>query len=214
MRLIWICFSAAVIAASSSSAAEPQRPWERLAEGNRHFVAGELSFDDLAAQRAALRDQQHPEVTVLSCSDSRVPPELVFDQSLGSLFVIRVAGNVTDSLGLASIEYAIAQGYTTLIVVLGHEECGAVKAALAPDDPGTPSLQLLLERIRASFAVGTFAHDDAASVRKAVEANARASAAWLPAHSRIIRDAVREGKVEIVPAYYSLATGEVTRLSE
>ena len=181
-------------------------------EGNRIYVAGRVSFDNLVDLRHHSADHQNPPVTLLSCADSRVPPELVFNRSIDQLFVIRVAGNVAGPFDLASIEYAIANGYTKLIVVLGHEECGAVRAALDTNDPGSPSLVALVQRIRQSFVGLDHWAVDPATVRRAVEANARGSAAFLLANSKIIRDAVQSGKVGIVVAYYNLSTGAVERL--
>ena len=181
-------------------------------QGNKTFVGGKLAFPDLQAERTALKDHQVPPVTVLSCSDSRVPPELVFNQSLGALFVIRTAGAVADDFGVASIEYAILNGFTRLIVVLGHESCGAVKAALGGADPSTPALTDLATRLRMSFIGIPYDARDAANVRRAVEMNARASAAQLLAASKVIRDAALTGQVKIVPAYYELATGEVKKV--
>src|SRR5205085_10520354 len=102
-----------------------------LKEGNGRFAAGKLAVKDVGAQRrATLAKGQHPFAVVLACADSRVPPELVFDQGLGELFVLRVAGNLADPFVLGSIEYAVEHLHTPLIVVLGHENCGAVAAAL------------------------------------------------------------------------------------
>jgi carbonic anhydrase len=196
----------------AAQAVTPDALWDALIKGNKQFVAGKLAYDKLKEERTLLRNGQLPPVTVLSCSDSRLPPELVFDQSLGGLFVVRIAGNVSDTLGLASIEYAITKGYTSLIVVLGHENCGAVTSSLAGDDPGSPNILALAQRIRTSFGGIPWDGKDPKIVRKAVEANARASAAWLPAQSRIVRDAVMTGKLKIIAAYYSLETGEVTKL--
>jgi len=207
-HLVLVC----LLAALPTFAQTPDALWNSLMEGNRAFVAGRLAFDNLAEQRRHSTDHQNPPVTVLSCADSRVPPELVFDRSIDQLFVIRVAGNVAGPFDLASIEYAVANGYTKLIVVLGHEECGAVRAALDVSDPGSPSLVALVQRIRESFVGLDRWSTDPATVRRAVEANARASAASLSANSKIIRDAVQSGKVAIVVAYYNLATGEVERL--
>lgn len=179
--------------------------WDGLAHGNHDYAAGK----PLAEQRTLLRDHQNPGVTILGCSDSRVPPELIFNQTLGSLFVIRTAGNIADEFGIASIEYAIANGYTKLIVVLGHEECGAVKAAIRADDPGTPALRDLVKRIRMSFGGMKWDPNDPAFVQRAVEMNARAAAASLMAESAVIRDAVLSGKVQLVTAWYDLDTGEV-----
>ena len=190
----------------------PDVLWSSLIEGNRAFVAGRVTFDNLVDLRHHTADHQNPPVTVLSCSDSRVPPELVFNRSLDQLFVIRVAGNAAGPFDIASIEYAISNGYTKLVVVLGHEECGAVRAALAGTDPESPSLIALVQRIRESF-VGTDRWSlEPPVVRRAVEANARGSAAFLLAHSRIIRDAVQSGKVGLIVAYYNLTTGVVERI--
>jgi len=187
----------------------PDQLWTALLNGNKQFMAGKITYDDLKTERENLRNSQLPPITVLSCSDSRVPPELVFNQSLGTLFVVRTAGNVADDFGVGSIEYAIQQGYTRLIVVLGHESCGAVRAALGGADPDTPSLAALAKRLRSSFVGIPYDSRDAANVNRAVEANARAGAAQLLANSRVIRDAVLTQRVKIVAAYYSFETGEV-----
>jgi len=202
------------IGATAANAQEigPDDLWSALLTGNRHYVEGKLSYENLAAERAQFGDHQSPPITVLSCSDSRVPPELIFNQSLGALFVIRAAGNVVDTFGLASIEYAIAHGFTSLIVVLGHEECGAVETALGHGEGSTPAITGLLERIRSSFGGIEWKADDPAVVKRAIEANARASAASLPAQSRIVREAMLAGKLKIVSAYYDLDTGEVKRV--
>jgi carbonic anhydrase len=190
----------------------PDQLWSALLAGNRHYVEGKVSYANLAAERTQFGDHQSPAVTVLSCSDSRVPPELIFNRSLGALFVIRAAGNVVDTFGLASIEYAVAHGYTSLIVVLGHEECGAVEAAIGGSEAPTPALAELLGRIRTSFGGIEWKTDDPAVMKRAIESNARASAAWLPAQSRVVRDAMLAGKLKIVSAYYDLDTGEVKRI--
>jgi carbonic anhydrase len=187
--------------------------WQSLMEGNRAFVAGKVGFDGLAELRHESAAHQNPPVTILSCADSRVPPELVFNRSIDQLFVIRVAGNVAEPFDLASIEFAIANGYTKLIVVLGHEECGAVRAALAPADPPTPSLVALVQRIRESFTGMEVWSLEPANVRRAVEANARGSAAYLLAHSQVIRDAVQSGRVGLVVGYYNLSSGVVERIA-
>ena len=125
--------------------------------------------------------------------------------------MIRV-GNVAGPFDIASIEYAISNGYTKLIVVLGHEECGAVRAALSMSDASSPSLLALVKRIRESLTSIDHPSLTATVVRRAVEANARGSAAFLLAHSTIIRDAVKSGKVRVVVAYYNLMTGAVERI--
>ena len=196
----------------AQQAPTPDQLWSAMVQGNKQFVAGSIKYDNLKAEREALKDSQLPPITVLSCSDSRVPPELIFNQSIGGLFVIRAAGNVSDEFGIASIEYAIAQGWTKLLVVLAHESCGAVKASLEGGDPPTPALRSLVTRIRTSFVGVPYDSHDKDNIRKAAEANARASAAQLLAHSSVIRDAVSTEKIKVVAAYYSLTTGEVKRV--
>ncbi|MGN6182782.1 MAG: carbonic anhydrase [Thermoanaerobaculia bacterium] len=195
-----------------NQAPTPEMFWQALLTGNKQFVAGKLTYDNLAQERRQLADNQFPPMTILSCSDSRVPPELVFNQSLGSLFIVRSAGNVTDELGLASIEYAIAQNWTMLIVVLAHEDCGAIKASMGQADPVSPNLLALVTRIRGSFYGINWDPKNDVDVRKATIANAKLSAASLLAQSVIVRQAVAAGTVKIVVAYYSTATGVVERV--
>ncbi len=190
----------------------PDQLWSAMLQGNRQFVGGRIVYDNLKAERELLKDGQLPPITVLACSDSRVPPELVFNQSLGGLFVIRTAGNVADDFGLASIEFALSKGWTKLIVILAHEDCGAVKASLGGADPSTPSLNALAKRIRSSFVGIPYDSVDKANVRRATEANARASAAQLLAGSIMVRDAALTDRIEIVTAYYELVSGEVKKV--
>lgn len=208
------CFAQAAGARALNTPGEGSGLWKVLETGNLQFQGDSITFSGLKDLRRDLASHQDPHVTVLSCSDSRVPPELVFHQTLGDLFVIRAAGSVADTFGLASIEYGIAQGYTKLIVVLGHEDCGAVREALKEGDPPSPSLVALVNQIRTSFGnlpIPWRLTD--AMVKAAVEANTQASAADLVARSPIIRKAVVfDRKVEIIAAYYDLHTGEVRRL--
>lgn len=190
----------------------PQQLWAALLQGNKSFVTGKITYDTLKAERDQLRSTQLPPVTVLGCSDSRVPPELVFNQSLGALFVVREAGNVADDFGIASIEYAISQGFTKLIVVLGHTNCGAVQASLGGADPDSHALRHLATRIRSSFVGIPYDSRDPANVRRATEANVRSSAAYLLAASKVIRDAKATEAIDIVTAIYDVATGEVKKI--
>ena len=190
----------------------PDQLWTILLAGNKTFVAGLVSYTSIKQDREQVAGGQSPPVTIVSCSDSRVPPELVFNQSLGTLFVIRSAGNVVDDFGIASIEYAIAKGYTKLIVVLGHKGCDAVVASLGGADGGTPALNELAQRIRSSFLNIPYDSRDPANVQKAVELNARAAAASLLARSKLIRDAAATEAIKIVTANYDTSTGEVKRI--
>ena len=192
--------------------AAPEAYWQTLLTGNATYMAGALPYKGLQGQRDANVGGQNPPVTVLSCADSRVPAELIFGRAIGDLFVVRVAGNVASTLDIASIEYAIAHNWTQLIVVMGHEDCGAVKAALEIDDPGTPSLVTLVQRIRESFLLPTWTGPD--NVERAIKANARSSAAYLLAHSTVIRKAVLEHRVGLMVAYYSLKSGKVEEVKQ
>ncbi len=191
----------------------PEQLWRQLTIGNATFVGGTLTFKNLAKEREESAAHQSPPVSVLSCADSRVPPELVFDRSINALFVVRVAGTVADPFDIASLEYAVAHGWTKLIVVMGHSQCGAVTAALKTTDPSTPSLLALVQRIRESFdGIPRTDSPSAAELRRAVEANTRFTAKYLVEHSIVLREAVAKKQIEIVPAYYDLASGKVERL--
>src|SRR5215212_861852 len=141
---------------SVSAFAQSANPlWDELMEGNARFVKGSLEYQALRQLRNATAGGQAPQTSILSCSDSRVPVELIFDRTIGELFVVRVAGNVDDTFGIASLEYAASSPryWTKLLVVMGHSDCGAVKASFTQPAPGqpTPSLFALIMRIRKSF---------------------------------------------------------------
>ncbi|HEV7922789.1 MAG TPA: carbonic anhydrase [Thermoanaerobaculia bacterium] len=193
------------------AAQESNHPlWKALKAGNAVYVRGSISYSGLAQLRRDLDkpDTQKPPVAILSCADSRVPPELVFDRTLNEVFVVRIAGNVADTFGLASLEYAVDKGWVHLIVVMGHSRCGAVDAALKPtNDKLTPSLIALVDRIRQSFPSNWRVSPPPPN--EAVKMNALASAAWLPAHSTVIKKAVDNGRVTIIAAYYDMGSGEV-----
>jgi carbonic anhydrase len=133
----------------------PDQLWGELLAGNKLFVqGGQVVYDSMRETRQRIANGQTPAVSILSCSDSRVPPEIVFQKTLGELFVVRAAGNIEDTFGVASLEYAADKKWTKLIVVLGHSDCGAVTASLTPPpgkDLPTPSLYELILRIRKSF---------------------------------------------------------------
>ena len=177
----------------------------RLKEGNKRFVEGnpETSAQGKDA-REVLTGGQNPYAIVLSCADSRVIPELAFDTGLGEIFIIRVAGNVANVSSIASIEYAVANLGTKLVVVMGHQSCGAVGAAVAGGDAG-PNLNKLVAHI--TPAVEKLGEE--ADMDDIIKENANNSVANLIKNSKIISDAVESGEVQIVSAYYSLATGDV-----
>jgi len=187
-----------------------------LQQGNERFVQGHLRHGhESADRRQKLVDEQHPFATVLSCSDSRVPTELLFDQGIGDLFVVRVAGNVTAPDDLGSIEYAVHHLHTRLVVVLGHENCGAVTAALGSADERSKEpkeIQGLL-----AFIVPSLKNIDpklpvAERVSQGVEANVRASVQNLQ-DSPDLKKIIAEGQLKIVGGVYDLETGKVRMLN-
>jgi len=188
-----------------------------LQEGNRHFVAGDhrrsIATDEI--RRRQLLDGQDPFAIILGCSDSRVPTELIFDQGLGDLFVIRVAGNIVAPSLVGSVEFAAGQFATRLVVVLGHSGCGAVAATLAElEEPGRqyPNLHSIVDRITPAvegLMATDLRHDHDALMREAVRANIRASANQLRHGSPLLEQLIREEGLLVVGAEYSLETGAV-----
>ncbi|MFV0237924.1 MAG: carbonic anhydrase [Flavobacteriales bacterium] len=178
---------------------------QRLKEGNDRFCSGKLEgkLQD-GARRSDLTSGQAPKAIILSCADSRVVPELTFDSGLGELFVVRVAGNVANSSSIASIEYAVAHLGSEVIVVLGHQSCGAVTAAMGGGDNGY-NLNHLLSHVTPAVA----ASKEGAQVDDVVKKNAEINAEELKNRSDIIKKAVEQGKVKIMPAYYNLDSGKV-----
>lgn len=178
---------------------------QRLKDGNERFVSDNMNRQQQdAARRADLTSGQSPWAIILSCADSRVAPELTFDTGLGEIFVVRVAGNVANTSSMASIEYAVANLGTKLIVVLGHQSCGAVTAAAGGGDNGYN-----LNHLLAHIAPAVAASDDGADINDVVKKNAEMNAHELASRSSIIGDAVNSGGVKIVPAYYNLDSGRV-----
>ena len=190
----------------------------RLQEGNHRFVSDRRRSHALTGEihRAELAAGQQPFAIILGCSDSRVPAEIVFDQGLGALFVIRVAGNIVAPSLVGSVEFAAEQFGTRLVVVLGHTMCGAILATLEdlrrPVDGHSPNLRSIVERIRPaieSLLETDPGQDPNALVGKAVRANIRASADQLRHGSQILEQLLREGRLAVVGAEYSLDTGVV-----
>lgn len=180
-----------------------QEALSRLKEGNDRFVSDNQQgkLRDLT-RRSELTGGQAPFAIIVSCADSRVVPELTFDTGIGELFVLRVAGNIANASTIGSIEYAVAHLGTKLIVVMGHESCGAVGAAIA-GNPGSQSLDHLVAHIQEAVdTVGS------GNVNDVVKENAKVNARELSSRSSIISNGVEEG-VEIVSAYYNLGDGKV-----
>ncbi|MEV6349526.1 carbonic anhydrase [Actinoplanes sp. NPDC051851] len=186
--------------------------WAQLREGNARYMAGTSAADMRrgANRRAELVGSQAPSALVFGCSDSRVPVEILFDQGLGDLFVVRTAGHVIDGAVLGSIEYAVEILGVPLIVVMGHDGCGAVAAAMAMVDEGKVppgSIRDVVEHIAPDIVRARFAGDR--TFEGAVEQHARYSVELLRERSALVDGAVRAGRLTVVPAWYSLRTGQV-----
>jgi carbonic anhydrase len=185
----------------------PDEALKRLKEGNARFVADMLKEAALGSKkRIELAQGQKPIAVVLTCADSRAAPEIVFDKGLGVLFVIRVAGNVTGPEVYASIEYALAELKTPLIVVLGHTSCGAVAAALKGKEQPSDNLKQLVSLIHTG---DDLPRDKDAALDAAVRNNVYHQTRLLTQKSKIIQDFADGGRVKIVPAVYDLKTGVV-----
>ena len=195
---------------------DPSEALERLRAGNARFVANELSLPKPDVERARLASGQTPFAVILGCSDSRVPTEIVFDQGLGDLFVIRVAGNIVAPSQIGSIEFAAQKFGTKLVIVLGHTHCGAVEATVEelqqPAEKQSRNIAAIVGRIRPSV-MDLMQSGDAMEyeelVNKAVRANVRYSANALRHGSEIIEELIGSGELLVVGAEYSLDTGVV-----
>ena len=194
----------------------------RLKEGNRRFASNVGGSDAFVShtRRAELTTGQEPFAIILGCSDSRVPAEIVFDQGLGDLFVIRVAGNIVAPSQVGSVEFAAARFNTRLVVVLGHSQCGAITATIEElRNPTNQSrnLSAIVERVRPSVE-GLFKtdlrHNTEALAREAVRANIRASVDHLRHGSEILEQLIRDEGVSVVGAEYSLESGVVEFFDE
>ena len=191
---------------------------DRLREGNHRFVSGVRSVESLMSQlrRGELVEGQEPFAVILGCSDSRVPVEMIFDQGLGDLFVIRVAGNIVASSQVGSVEFAAARFGTRLVVVLGHTRCGAIQATLdelqRPSDTQSRNLRSIVDRIRPSvegLLATELRHNPEALAQQAIRSNVRVSANYLRHGSEILEQLIQNDSLLVVGAEYSLETGAV-----
>jgi carbonic anhydrase len=185
-----------------------------LLAGNERFVSAKLNSvtpEEVAQRRAELVQGQKPFAIVLCCSDSRVGPEIVFDQELGNIFVVRTAGEVVDAAGIGSIEYAVAHLGSPLLLVLGHEHCGAVAAAVAEaKEPG--HIADIIKAIAPAVAKTKGQSGDA--VENAVRANVQDIAAHLRSTSPILSEKAKAGRLKVMGATFSLKTGKVELLPD
>ncbi len=216
-------FALALLATATLQAADPAaappkpdnaitsaQALDRLKAGNARYTGGALEANDFSTEREALAKGQNPYAIVLGCADSRVSPELAFDEERGDLFVVRVAGNFVNDDNLASIEYAVKFLGTPLIVVLGHESCGAVDAAVSvvTKDAELPGhLPGLVETIEP--AVKAVEDQDGDLLTNAISENVKMNVKALAESTPILAEAVEAGKLQVVGAVYDLDTGEV-----
>ncbi|AMW78158.1 carbonic anhydrase [Acinetobacter sp. TGL-Y2] len=191
---------------------------ERLKKGNQRFVNGETNHQKLLThhERAQMAETQEPFAIILGCSDSRVPAEMVFDQGLGDLFVIRVAGNIVAPSQVGSVEFAVDSFNCPVVIVLGHTHCGAIDSTIEalrnPDQPPSANLMSIVNRVRPSVEIlmQTELKDDLKKLScHAVRSNVFASVNQLRHGSAVLESFISKGKLKVVGAEYSLETGEV-----
>lgn len=202
-----VIFSGLVFAVSEKG----QEAMQKLMDGNKRFVSGTLAQKDLSAtKRKELAKGQKPFATVLTCSDSRVPPEILFDQGLGDVFVVRVAGNVVDPIALGSIEYAAEHLGSPLVLILGHSKCGAVKATLESKGKPEGNIGAIVKKIMpAADAAKKKGGTQDEILETAIKENVKNVYADVMKNSKIIPHLVEEGKLMIVAGEYDITSGKI-----
>ena len=191
----------------------------RLRKGNKRFVSDSSIFNNALShksRRHSLAEDQDPFAIILGCSDSRVSSEIVFDQGLGDLFVVRVAGNIVAPSQIGSIEFAVERFGARLVVVMGHSRCGAIQATLdslrCPSENQSKNLRSIVDRIRPSLELLDIDQDPEITLQQAVRANIHSSVSQLQHESRILEQLIKKGDLLILGAEYSLDTGIVNFL--
>ena len=210
----FICCFFIIVALASERKTDltPDQALGRLLEGNKRYVNSQLQHPHQSADRRhELEKTQHPFACILACADSRVPPEIVFDEGLGDLFVVRVAGNVADDAVTGSIEYAVEHLGTPIVVVMGHQSCGAIEATIGGGEPKT-HIQNLVEAIAPAVALARKETGDL--VANAVRVNVQLVVKQLQQSKPILAGRVGTGGIRVVGAVYQFNSGEVTWLSE
>jgi carbonic anhydrase len=204
-----------VVVASGGPGLTPDEALQKLMAGNKNYVEQKMTSQKMSdrSTRESLAKSQKPYAIILSCSDSRVPPEVIFDKGLGEIFVIRVAGNVPDPLVLGSIEYAAEHLGSPLIMVLGHERCGAVTATVDAKGKAEGNIGFIVNSIAPAVTKAKKAYKGKEKnelVETAVDVNIQLVEKSLTKKSAILNHLVKEGKVKIVAAKYDLDDGKVT----
>jgi carbonic anhydrase len=212
--LLWSMLS---LAAGGVSGVTADEALQRLLDGNKRYMESKMKAcgETNAAAREKLARTQKPYAIILSCSDSRVPPEIIFDKGLGEIFVVRVAGNIPDPIIVGSIEYAVEHLGSTLVMVLGHQRCGAVIAAVDAKGKPVGNIGAIMKVITPAVNQAKAEYkgkEKAELVETAINDNVKLVTANLTKQSSILNHFVKEGKVKIVPAKYDLDDGKVTLL--
>lgn len=202
LLLLIFCFLAPTACFAEDPAMTPEIALKRLLSGNERYAKDQLECPErLQERRQAVVAKQNPFAVIVGCSDSRVPAEIVFDQGVGDIFVVRVAGNVIGPSERDSIEFALEHLHASLVLVLGHENCGAVKAVLEGKDEDIPSVAALIEP----------AIKGSPNLEAAVKANVRSIVKQLK-DSAFVRDGIAKKRVDVVGGYYNLNSGKVALL--
>src|SRR5689334_2709139 len=221
MKCLYVFLSLVIITRAycqhSSSGADPDSVLAWLKTGNSSFVQGKFNVLGVdSSLRIELSKAQHPKAVILTCSDSRVSPELIFDKGLGDLFVIRVAGNISDDAVVGSIEYAVEHLHTSLVVVMGHKSCGAISAAVAdlqkPENDIDNHIRILTDKIQQAISMVNMSESD--PIQKALLSNVMFTVSSLSESRPVLSEAVKKGEIKIVGAVYDLTSGRVEWLND
>ncbi len=207
-----LCFKANSFSQHVQTGINADSALQWLKDGNNDFIQSKFNVHGVdSSLRIAVSKAQHPRAVILTCSGSRVPPELIFDKGLGDLFVIRVAGNVLDDAVVASIEYAVEHLHTSLVVVMGHQNCGAIAAAVSdlqnPDNKIDNHVRVLTDKIEQAIASVNLKENDFA--QKALLSNVIFNVSALKQSRPVLNEAVQKEELKIVGAVYNLQTGKV-----
>ena len=196
---------------ASGPVSDDGQVWRYLMAGNERFRTGHPQPRDLVRERETVAEAQHPKAIVLACCDSRVAPEIIFDQRLGDLFVVRAAGNVADKLAIGSIEYAAEHLGCAVLVVMGHLHCGAVKAACSGTKVTSPNMKAVVKWIRQAYVLAA-AENSTPDLRDVEKLTVAISVQEIVNRSEVLYRLAEGGKLSVIPAYYHLDTGTVERL--
>ncbi len=210
--LLAFIFSFSILAAGTGSGVRADAALKMLLAGNERFVAGDMLYPNQnPARRIATENGQKPFAVIITCSDSRVPPELIFDRGIGDIFVVRAAGNLIDDYGMGSVEYAVEHLGAKLVMVLGHSKCGAIKAALdSPDAPG--KIGKITKDLQPAVKYGRELPGD--PLENAINANVLMIVKQLKESKPIMTEMIKEKGVKVVGGVYDIKTGKVSIISK